>query len=105
MVTDSEQQAVGTGSVPSASLDTASTTTEAEPLIQPFPDYRGWTQDDREKTQESLSITILGATGDLARNKIFPALFALYNSGFLNKAMLLSNTCVLDASSCSVLSL
>ncbi|KAK4424502.1 Inactive glucose-6-phosphate 1-dehydrogenase 4, chloroplastic [Sesamum alatum] len=30
-----------------------------------------------------LSIAIIGATGELARRKIFPALFALYYSGFL----------------------
>ncbi|PSS03098.1 Glucose-6-phosphate 1-dehydrogenase [Actinidia chinensis var. chinensis] len=31
----------------------------------------------------SLAIAIIGATGELARGKIFPALFALYYSGFL----------------------
>lgn len=31
----------------------------------------------------SLSIAVVGATGELARRKIFPALFALYYSGFL----------------------
>ncbi|XP_024515928.1 glucose-6-phosphate 1-dehydrogenase, chloroplastic [Selaginella moellendorffii] len=31
----------------------------------------------------SLSIIVLGATGDLAKNKIFPALFALYYTGYL----------------------
>lgn len=31
----------------------------------------------------SLCITVIGATGELARKKIFPALFALYYSGFL----------------------
>ncbi|KAK4273372.1 hypothetical protein QN277_021789 [Acacia crassicarpa] len=31
----------------------------------------------------SLSIAVIGATGELARGKIFPALFALYYSGFL----------------------
>ncbi|KAL4202229.1 hypothetical protein AMTRI_Chr02g220040 [Amborella trichopoda] len=31
----------------------------------------------------SLSIAVIGATGELARNKVFPALFALYYSGFL----------------------
>ncbi|KAI3448454.1 hypothetical protein Pfo_005119 [Paulownia fortunei] len=30
-----------------------------------------------------LSIAVIGATGELARRKIFPALFALYYSGFL----------------------
>ncbi|KAK7337664.1 hypothetical protein VNO77_18249 [Canavalia gladiata] len=31
----------------------------------------------------SLCIAVIGATGELARSKIFPALFALYYSGFL----------------------
>ncbi|RWV91552.1 hypothetical protein GW17_00046155 [Ensete ventricosum] len=31
----------------------------------------------------SLCIAVVGATGELARSKIFPALFALYYSGFL----------------------
>ncbi|KAG9459878.1 hypothetical protein H6P81_004386 [Aristolochia fimbriata] len=31
----------------------------------------------------SLSIAVIGATGELARSKVFPALFALYYSGFL----------------------
>jgi glucose-6-phosphate 1-dehydrogenase len=31
----------------------------------------------------SLCIAVIGATGELARGKIFPALFALYYSGFL----------------------
>lgn len=30
-----------------------------------------------------LSIAVVGATGELATRKIFPALFALYYSGFL----------------------
>ena len=33
----------------------------------------------------SLCIAVVGATGELARRKIFPALFALYYSGFLPK--------------------
>lgn len=33
----------------------------------------------------SLCIAVIGATGELARNKVFPALFALYYSGFLPK--------------------
>ncbi|TQE06417.1 hypothetical protein C1H46_007916 [Malus baccata] len=33
--------------------------------------------------EASLCIAVIGATGELARGKIFPALFALYYSGFL----------------------
>ncbi|KAK4794732.1 hypothetical protein SAY86_012726 [Trapa natans] len=35
------------------------------------------------KGDSSLSIAVIGATGELAKGKIFPALFALYYSGFL----------------------
>ena len=34
---------------------------------------------------ENLSVTVVGASGDLARKKVFPALFALYCQGFLPK--------------------
>lgn len=37
----------------------------------------------------SLCIAVIGATGELARRKIFPALFALYYSGFLPEVELL----------------
>ncbi|XP_028064054.1 inactive glucose-6-phosphate 1-dehydrogenase 4, chloroplastic isoform X5 [Camellia sinensis] len=36
-----------------------------------------------ESSSPSLGIAVIGATGELARGKIFPALFALYYSGFL----------------------
>ncbi|CAI9770209.1 unnamed protein product [Fraxinus pennsylvanica] len=39
----------------------------------------------QDGTSNSLSIAVIGATGELARRKIFPALFALYYSGFLPK--------------------
>ncbi|KAK4787210.1 hypothetical protein SAY86_011043 [Trapa natans] len=35
------------------------------------------------KGESFLSIAVIGATGELAKGKIFPALFALYYSGFL----------------------
>lgn len=38
----------------------------------------------------SLCIAVIGATGELARRKIFPALFALYYSGFLPEVGLFS---------------
>jgi glucose-6-phosphate 1-dehydrogenase len=34
---------------------------------------------------DNLSFVVIGASGDLARKKIFPALFALYSQGFLPK--------------------
>ncbi len=36
-----------------------------------------------KKESENLSIVVIGASGDLASKKIFPALFALYCQGFL----------------------
>lgn len=41
------------------------------------------------KGEFSLSIAVIGATGELAKGKIFPALFALYYSGFLPHVSLL----------------
>lgn len=38
-----------------------------------------------EKLEPTISITVVGASGDLAKKKIFPALFALYYEGFLPK--------------------
>jgi hypothetical protein len=45
-------------------------------------------QNFKESLGPSLCIAIIGATGELARNKIFPALFALYYSGCLPKVYL-----------------
>lgn len=44
----------------------------------------------------SLCIAVIGATGELARRKIFPALFALYYSGFLPEVGLSSIIIQLD---------
>ena len=33
--------------------------------------------------KSALSVVVVGASGDLARKKIFPALFALYHEGML----------------------
>lgn len=38
-----------------------------------------------EETESTVSITVVGASGDLAKKKIFPALFALYYEGCLPK--------------------
>jgi glucose-6-phosphate 1-dehydrogenase len=37
----------------------------------------------RSRTPEAFSIVIFGATGDLAKRKLFPALFGLYKTGLL----------------------
>lgn len=38
---------------------------------------------DHSDSEPSLCIAVIGATGELARSKVFPALFALFYSGFL----------------------
>ena len=38
---------------------------------------------DVNKDKSTVSITVVGASGDLAKKKIFPALFALYYEGCL----------------------
>ncbi|XP_024169347.1 glucose-6-phosphate 1-dehydrogenase, chloroplastic-like [Rosa chinensis] len=38
-----------------------------------------------EESESTVSITVVGASGDLAKKKIFPALFALYYEGCLPK--------------------
>lgn len=40
---------------------------------------------DDNKNESTVSITVVGASGDLAKKKIFPALFALYYEGCLPK--------------------
>ena len=56
---------------------------EADPPVLkedlvPFDNF-----DDQSESVPSLCIAVIGATGELARTKVFPALFALYYSGFL----------------------
>lgn len=64
---------------PHASVDVSTTTAESpfipQTLSSKFPYECG--------EGPTLCIAVVGATGELARGKIFPALFALYYSGFL----------------------
>ena len=41
--------------------------------------------------ETTLSITVVGASGDLAKKKIFPALFALFYEGYLPEVLTLQN--------------
>jgi glucose-6-phosphate 1-dehydrogenase len=43
---------------------------------------------DVNKDESTVSITVVGASGDLAKKKIFPALFALYYEGCLPKVQI-----------------
>lgn len=45
-------------------------------------------------TETTVSITVVGASGDLAKKKIFPALFALYYEGCLPKVCNSSISCL-----------
>ena len=38
-----------------------------------------------EEEENTISITVVGASGDLAKKKIFPALFALFHEDWLPK--------------------
>lgn len=53
-----------------------------QPLEGPFP------FPDSEYTGSNLSITVVGASGDLAKKKIFPALFALFYEDWLPEVQL-----------------
>jgi hypothetical protein len=58
----------------------ASTTTSKAPSTSPSGTKK---QDVPSESETFLTITVVGATGELAKSKIFPALFALYYSGNL----------------------
>ena len=49
--------------------------------VEEFEDLSALSKDD----EASVSITVVGASGDLAKKKIFPALFALYYEDCLPK--------------------
>ena len=53
--------------------------------VEEFEDLASLVKDD----EASVSITVVGASGDLAKKKIFPALFALYYEGCLPKVCIL----------------
>jgi len=76
--------------LPSAAIaDTGNDAPENKFAMSP-DGYHGW---NKPTTSLFLSITVLGATGDLARNKIFPALFALYYSGNLYTVLATPSVC------------
>jgi len=53
--------------------------------VSPKP---GFVNGSALSTETTVSITVVGASGDLAKKKIFPALFALYYEGCLPKVCL-----------------
>jgi hypothetical protein len=56
----------------------------SEITLDDFKDLNNILKDD----DSTVSITVVGASGDLAKKKIFPALFALYYEDCLPKACL-----------------
>ncbi|KAK2079129.1 Glucose-6-phosphate 1-dehydrogenase 1, chloroplastic [Prototheca wickerhamii] len=52
----------------------------------PVPDLQAYELPLEDWTQSALSVCVVGASGDLAKKKIFPALFALFYEGHLPKA-------------------
>lgn len=57
-------------------------------------DHKEVVASDINKGESTVSITVVGASGDLAKKKIFPALFALYYEGYLPEV------CFLPVSPC-----
>lgn len=64
------------------------TSLTSPPSLRQTQSFSSNYQDGRSN---SLSIAVIGTTGELARRKIFPALFALYYSGFLPEVTLMKS--------------
>lgn len=64
--------------------------------VEEIKDATGFSVNETEST---VSITVVGASGDLAKKKIFPALFALYYEGCLPKVWtcFVFSSCVIDS--------
>lgn len=58
--------------------------------VTPPEELKGLIDSDSMGEKSTVSITVVGASGDLAKKKIFPALFALYYEGCLPKVCFLS---------------
>ncbi|KAL7606911.1 glucose-6-phosphate 1-dehydrogenase, chloroplastic [Lactuca sativa] len=53
------------------------------PVVPPPEEVKDIASFDFDKDKSTVSITVVGASGDLAKKKIFPALFALFYEGCL----------------------
>ena len=58
--------------------------------VAPPEESKGITPFDLNKDKSSVTITVVGASGDLAKKKIFPALFALYYEDCLPEVCVVS---------------
>jgi hypothetical protein len=63
-----------------AELDEQQEAAQQAVAADPFLAYN---LEKNDWTTSSLSVVVLGASGDLAKKKIFPALFSLYYEGLL----------------------
>lgn len=58
--------------------------------VPPPQESKGITPFRLNKDKSSVTITVVGASGDLAKKKIFPALFALYYEDCLPEVCVVS---------------
>lgn len=66
--------------------DTTNKQLKAELLsVMSSAESQGEADFEKGENEFTVSITVVGASGDLAKKKIFPALFALYYEGCLPK--------------------
>lgn len=65
------------------SVDNGTTTITDTNDAPAFSNMQAYGLQPENWSKSSLSIVVVGASGDLARKKIFPALFALYYEGML----------------------
>lgn len=69
--------AAATASAPSMETPLKKSKNGALP-ITPVAESGNVVEFSKDETDSTVSITVVGASGDLAKKKIFPALFALY---------------------------
>jgi glucose-6-phosphate 1-dehydrogenase len=71
----------------SAGLQISTSATDIQAMGQPpaSPEKSRISHQDRELHQHGLSFFVIGASGDLAKKKTYPSLFALYIDNFLPK--------------------
>lgn len=62
------------------------------PVVPPPEEVKDIASFDFDKDKSTVSITVVGASGDLAKKKIFPALFALFYEGCLPEVRVFSLT-------------
>ncbi|WOL01728.1 glucose-6-phosphate 1-dehydrogenase, chloroplastic-like isoform X1 [Canna indica] len=80
------KQEAGTAPVPSTKEAAPSTKVENGGLFGlSSEEFRDVISPDANERESTVSITVVGASGDLAKKKIFPALFALYYEDCLPK--------------------